>query len=84
MTITNRELFYRDPTGTKIPNDGVVQVVRPETTEQWDVLQWELKSFVCDGEYAREQQASEADRALHHLPPNWVDWRHGASPRPSG
>jgi hypothetical protein len=53
MTITNRDLFYRDPTDTKIPNDGVAKVVRPETEQQWDVLRWELKSFVCEGEYAR-------------------------------
>jgi hypothetical protein len=53
MTITNRDLFYRDPTQTKIPNDGVAKVVRPETKQQWEVLEWELKSFVCDGEYAR-------------------------------
>jgi len=53
MTLTNRELFYRDPTDTKIPNDGVAKVVRPETTQQWDVLGWELRSFVCDGQYAR-------------------------------
>jgi hypothetical protein len=53
MTITNRELFYRDPTQTKIPNDGVAQVVWPETAQQWDVLRWELHSFVCDGQYAR-------------------------------
>src|SRR5215208_1054036 len=53
MTLTNRYLFYRDPTGTKIPNDGVAKVLRPETPQQWDVLEWELKSFVCDGEYAR-------------------------------
>jgi len=53
MTLTNRELFYRDPTDTKIPNDGVAKVVRPETAQQWDVLGWELRSFVCDGQYAR-------------------------------
>ncbi len=53
MTITNRELFRRDPTDTKIPNDGVAKVVRPETDQQWDVLRWELRSFVCDGQYAR-------------------------------
>jgi hypothetical protein len=53
MTITNRELLYRDPTDTKIPNDGVAKVVRPETSQQWDVLQWELRSFVCSGQYAR-------------------------------
>jgi hypothetical protein len=53
MTITNRELFSRDPTDTKIPNDGVAKVVRPETDQQWDVLAWELRSFVCDGQYAK-------------------------------
>src|ERR1035438_4585591 len=53
MTILNRELFYRDPTETKIPNDGVAKVVRPETEQQWNVLRWELRSFVCDGQYAR-------------------------------
>ena len=53
MTIINRELFYRDPTETKIPNDGVAKVIRPETEQQWDVLRWELRSFVCEGEYAR-------------------------------
>lgn len=52
MTITNRELFYRDPTETKIPNDGVAKVVRPTTDQQWDVLRWELRSFVCEGQYA--------------------------------
>src|SRR5688500_15403041 len=53
MMTTNRELFYQDPTQTKIPNDGFAQVVRPETPQQWDVLTWELRNFVCDGEYAR-------------------------------
>jgi hypothetical protein len=53
MTIFNREVFYRDPTQTKIPNDGVAKVIRPETEQQWEVLQWELRSFVCDGEYER-------------------------------
>ena len=53
MTLTNKDVFYQDPTETKIPNDGVAKVVRPDTRQQWDVLEWELKSFVCEGEYAR-------------------------------
>jgi len=53
MTITNRDLFYRDPTEAKIPNDGVAKVIVPETKQQWDVLRWELRTFVCDGEYER-------------------------------
>lgn len=53
MTLTNREIFYRDPTKTNIPNDGVAKVANPETEEQWATLEWELKSFVCEGEYER-------------------------------
>ena len=45
MTITNRELFARDPMSTKIPNDGVVKVVRPETKQQWDVLRVGAEKF---------------------------------------
>jgi hypothetical protein len=51
MTIQNRDLFYLDPLATQIPNGGVAKVGQPETQEQWDVLRWELTSFVCDGEY---------------------------------
>jgi hypothetical protein len=53
MSATNRELFHRDPIETKIPNDGVARIVRPETEQEWDVLRWELRSFVCDGQYAQ-------------------------------
>ncbi|MGI9179430.1 MAG: hypothetical protein ACR2H9_02795 [Longimicrobiaceae bacterium] len=53
MTTRNREIFSKDPTETKIPNDGVAKVVRPETEHQWRVLEWELRSFVCEGEYER-------------------------------
>jgi hypothetical protein len=53
VTIQNKDLFSKDPTQSKIPNDGVSKVVRPETEQQWAVLDWELKSFVCEGEYER-------------------------------
>ena len=53
MTLINRDLFYRDPTAAKIPNDGVAKVMQPENDQQWAVLRWELSSFVCDGEYER-------------------------------
>ena len=52
MTV-NKDLFSHDPTLSKIPNDGVAKVSRPETDQQWDVLRWELRSFVCDGQYER-------------------------------
>lgn len=50
MTINN-ELFVRPPLSFEIPNDGVTNVDRPEETNQWDVLKYELESFVCEGEY---------------------------------
>jgi hypothetical protein len=53
VTSQNRQFFVQDPTTAKIPNDGVAKVVRPETDHQWDVLKWELRSFVCEGEYER-------------------------------
>jgi hypothetical protein len=52
MTL-NREVFLNDPTQTALPNDGVAKVGVPETSEQWDVLRYELQSFVCEGEYER-------------------------------
>ena len=52
MTI-NREVFAKDPMSTTLPNQGVAEVVEPTSQQQWDVLRWELASFVCDGEYYR-------------------------------
>ena len=82
MTITNRELLYRDPTDTKIPNDGVAKVLRPKTDQQWDVLRWELRSFVCDGQYARGLERI-LDRFLTNLsqaqqPAVWVSGFYGS------
>lgn len=51
MTISNWEVFHRDPRGWRIPNDGVTKVGEPETTQAWDVLRHELSTFVCDGQY---------------------------------
>src|SRR3954471_15615907 len=78
----NRELFYRDPTATKIPNDGVAKVLRPETLQQWDVLEWELKSFVCDGEYARGLErildSFLSNLSESHQPATWVSGFYGS------
>ncbi|MBA2725889.1 MAG: BREX system P-loop protein BrxC, partial [Actinobacteria bacterium] len=48
----NWEVFDRDPRGWEIPNQGVTKVGRPKDQSAWDVLRWELTSFVCEGEYA--------------------------------
>ena len=46
-----REVLYRDPLTMTIPNDGVTKVIQPQSDPEWDVLRYELESFVCDGEY---------------------------------
>lgn len=50
MTINN-ELFTRRPLDFEIPNDGVTNVDRPDDSNQWKVLEYELTSFVSEGEY---------------------------------
>lgn len=82
MTITNREVFYLDPTETTIPNDGVTEVLRPRTPKEWNVLRWELRSFVCEGQYA-QGLAKILDSFLGHLsrdqqPAAWVSGFYGS------
>ncbi len=50
MTINN-DLFTRRPLDFEIPNDGVTNVDRPDDSNQWNVLEYELTSFVSEGEY---------------------------------
>lgn len=49
--IINNELFTRRPLDFEIPNDGVTNVDRPDDSNQWKVLEYELTSFVSEGEY---------------------------------
>ena len=43
----NREIFSTVPSTTALKNNGVVKV----DTQQQDILQYELKTFVCKGQY---------------------------------
>ena len=45
--------FPETPLTTVIPNDGVTKVIQPHSSNEWDVLRYELESFVCEGEYRK-------------------------------
>ena len=52
--MTNRELYFRDPTTLELLNNGVSKVSEIGTDEsQIRTRRFELETFVCDGEYAR-------------------------------
>jgi len=52
--VTNRELYFRDPTTLELLNNGVSKVSEIGHDErQIKTLRFELETFVCDGEYAR-------------------------------
>ena len=78
----NQDLFVRDPLAFAIPNDGVSKVGIPATPGEWQVLRYELESFVCEGEYARGLQRildsylRNADRSTQ--PAVWVSGFYGS------
>lgn len=81
MTINN-ELFTRRPLDFEIPNDGVTSVDRPDDSNQWKVLEYELSSFVCEGEYEQGLQRI-LDSYLRHRssatqPAVWVSGFYGS------
>lgn len=82
MTLTNRDVFAVDPTERDIPNLGVAKVKIPEDEGDWATLEWELRSFVCEGEYERGL-ARILDQFLSHLgqaeqPAVWVSGFYGS------
>lgn len=81
MTINN-ELFTRRPLDFEIPNDGVANVDRPDDSNQWKVLEYELTSFVCEGEYEQGIQRI-LDSYIRHRgstiqPAVWVSGFYGS------
>ena len=52
--MTNRDLYFRDPTTLELLNNGVSKVSEiGRDAGQVKTLRFELQNFVCDGEYAR-------------------------------
>jgi len=80
--LTNKEVFEHDPTKGDIPNLGVAKVKNPEDPGDWETLEWELRSFVCEGEYERGLERI-LDQFLSHLsqaeqPAAWVSGFFGS------
>ncbi len=82
MATANRELFFHDPSKRDIPNLGVAKIRHPEDDGDWATLAWELKHFVCEGEYelGLERLLSQY---LQHLgqeaqPAAWVSGFYGS------
>lgn len=81
MTINN-ELFTRPPLDFEIPNDGVTKVDRPDDSKRWKVLEYELTSFVCEGEYEHGLERILSSYVSHRgsttQPAVWVSGFYGS------
>lgn len=49
----NREIFINDPINSRLANNGVAQVKDDHSKGALDTLEYELRTFVCDGAYAK-------------------------------
>jgi len=47
----SRKLVSVSLSSFSIPNDGVTVISDPQSAKEWEVLRYELESFVCSGEY---------------------------------
>lgn len=69
----NHEVFLKDPTDPKfqkLPNDGVATVNEPSEPKQWEVLRYELQTFICDGQY---------QKGLSHILQSFLDTQNTGS-----
>jgi hypothetical protein len=48
----NREIYFNDPLENHLANEGVATVKDDLTKLELDILEYELRTFVCDGAYA--------------------------------
>src|SRR5688500_9034383 len=51
MTMTNREIYEKDPKKHVILNQGVAKVTSGQSSSELETLRYELTNFVCDGQY---------------------------------
>lgn len=51
--MNNRDIYQTDPATLKLVNEGVANVNDEQTSSALAVLRYELKTFVCDGQYEK-------------------------------
>ena len=49
----NRDIYQVDPLTMKLVNEGVASVNDDKSSQAMEVLRYELKTFVCDGQYEK-------------------------------
>ena len=80
--VKNRDVFLVDPLSRTILNDGVAKVLEPKTTQEWDVLRYELENFVCEGEYYQGMERILSAYLTHinraEQPAVWVSGFYGS------
>ena len=82
VTLTNRDVFAIDPTERRHPEPRRGEGQEPRGRRDWATLEWELRSFVCEGEYERGLERI-LDQFLSHLgqaeqPAVWVSGFYGS------
>jgi hypothetical protein len=76
--ILNKQIFQREPTKYKLPNDGVAKVTFPTGDKEWEVAALELENFVCEGSYQEGlQRILETYLANLTQPTQRAVWVHG-------
>lgn len=78
----NRELYVLDPSASPLPNQGVSEVSNAADKSFWQVLDWELRHFVCEGSYEkaldRILSSFLANLGEEKQPPAWLSGFYGS------
>ncbi|GHB48312.1 BREX system P-loop protein BrxC [Mongoliitalea lutea] len=80
----NKDLFKLNPTDTNIKNDGVAKIKTLLETDDLAIAEYELKTFVCEGEYhdglkkILETYLSNFEKKDSNIPAFWVSGFFGS------
>jgi len=80
--LLNRDLFVRDPSTTRLMNNGQARIVDGMTEKEMQTLREELANFVCEGQYA-DGMRRILESFLAHIggtsqPAAWVSGFYGS------